>query len=347
MVDLETLLAETSEGGPCGPDLQYDLAFQEMEQAARRKPEGVLGRPAEEPRWREVVDRARDLFGRSKDIRIAIPLTRALTNVEGLPGLAQGLTVIASLLERHWADVHPRIEGGPVARLNALAAIGDTNPDDGLVRDVRRAFVVNSREHGTVRVRDVEVALGKLPARSGEAAPVLSTLRGQLGAAFASDAAVPLAVGEALAALDRVRASLAERVRTGGLPVDQLPDLGPLEQPLRSVASLAGAATPAAAGVSANGVAARSGPAETPAAPGGIASREDAVRMLELVCLYIERHEPSHPAPLLIRRAQRLMTKTFVEIVRDLMPDGLKQIETVAGVSMESTPDESAKSSSG
>jgi type VI secretion system protein ImpA len=69
--------------------------------------------------------------------------------------------------------------------------------------------------------------------------------------------------------------------------------------------------------------------------------------MLELVCLYIERHEPSHPAPLLIRRAQRLMTKTFVEIVRDLMPDGLKQIETVAGVSMESTPDESAKSSSG
>jgi hypothetical protein len=41
------------------------------------------------------------------------------------------------------------------------------------------------------------------------------------------------------------------------------------------------------------------------------------------------------------------MTKTFVEIVRDLMPDGLKQIETVAGVSMESTPDESAKSSSG
>jgi type VI secretion system protein ImpA len=64
---------------------------------------------------------------------------------------------------------------------------------------------------------------------------------------------------------------------------------------------------------------------------GEIRSRDDAVRMLELVCNYLERHEPSNPAPLFIRRAQRLIKKSFMEIVRDLMPDSLSQLEKLAG----------------
>jgi len=34
---------------------------------------------------------------------------------------------------------------------------------------------------------------------------------------------------------------------------------------------------------------------------------------------------------LLIRRAQRLMDKNFLEIIRDLAPDGLGQVERIAG----------------
>jgi type VI secretion system protein ImpA len=67
------------------------------------------------------------------------------------------------------------------------------------------------------------------------------------------------------------------------------------------------------------------------ATPGTIASRDDALRMLDRVCEWIERNEPSHPAPLLIRRAQRLMTKSFVEIIRDLAPDGMSQVQMLAG----------------
>ena len=51
-----------------------------------------------------------------------------------------------------------------------------------------------------------------------------------------------------------------------------------------------------------------------PSIDGEIGTREDAVRMLDLVCSYLERHEPSNPAPLFIRRAQRLMTE---ELRRD------------------------------
>ena len=74
-----------------------------------------------------------------------------------------------------------------------------------------------------------------------------------------------------------------------------------------------------------------SGAVAAPKPSGAIESREDAIRMLQRVSDWIERNEPSNPAPLLIQRAQRLMKKNFLEIIRDLMPDGLGQIEKLAG----------------
>jgi type VI secretion system protein ImpA len=54
------------------------------------------------------------------------------------------------------------------------------------------------------------------------------------------------------------------------------------------------------------------------------------------VCEWLERNEPSNPAPLLIRRSQRLMTKSFIDIIRDLVPDGLSQVEKLAGTDLSS-----------
>ena len=67
------------------------------------------------------------------------------------------------------------------------------------------------------------------------------------------------------------------------------------------------------------------------AMPGELRSREDAVRMLENICEFIERTEPANPAPLFIRRGQRLMTKNFVEIIQDLAPESLNQIKQITG----------------
>jgi type VI secretion system protein ImpA len=66
--------------------------------------------------------------------------------------------------------------------------------------------------------------------------------------------------------------------------------------------------------------------------PGEIHSREDAVRMLEKVCEFIERTEPANPAPLFIRRGQRLMTKNFVEILQELAPESLNQLKQITGI---------------
>jgi type VI secretion system protein ImpA len=55
------------------------------------------------------------------------------------------------------------------------------------------------------------------------------------------------------------------------------------------------------------------------------------VHAIGRICDWIERHEPSNPAPLLLRRAQRLMNKSFLDIVRDLAPNGVDQVEMLAG----------------
>ncbi|MDE9402804.1 hypothetical protein NB851_029300, partial [Pseudomonas aeruginosa] len=46
---------------------------------------------------------------------------------------------------------------------------------------------------------------------------------------------------------------------------------------------------------------------------------------------YYVRHEPSSPVPVLLKRAKTLVTADFAEIVRNLIPDGISQFETLRG----------------
>jgi type VI secretion system protein ImpA len=332
MLDVGTVLAETREAPPCGPNLEHDLSFFELEEAARGKAEqrtGDVVKPAEEPNWPKVIDRAQAILNRSKDLRVAVHLTRALAYTEGIPGLATGLSLIHGLLERYWERIHPVLEADreddPTERLNALAPLVDPEV---IVKDLRGTYLVSSREQGQLRARDVEVALGRLaPPLAADPTTVkpIGQIHALIAAAFASDRSVPSAVREAHDRAVAIQALIAERVGAS-----RALDFAPLVQPLECLLE----ACETALGV--KGEADResrteSGDGARPAVTGEIRSRDDAVQMLELVCNYLERHEPSNPAPLFIRRAQRLIKKSFLEIVKDLMPDSLSQLEKLAG----------------
>jgi type VI secretion system protein ImpA len=62
-----------------------------------------------------------------------------------------------------------------------------------------------------------------------------------------------------------------------------------------------------------------------------VESREDAAHVLGLATKYFERHEPSSPVPLLLRRASRMINQDFVGIIRELAPDALAQARNLAG----------------
>ena len=55
------------------------------------------------------------------------------------------------------------------------------------------------------------------------------------------------------------------------------------------------------------------------------------MRALELICEYYANNEPSSPVPLLARRAKRLVTMDFMEILQDLAPEGVSQVEIIKG----------------
>ena len=62
-----------------------------------------------------------------------------------------------------------------------------------------------------------------------------------------------------------------------------------------------------------------------------VRSREDVARVLKQACDYMEQQEPSHPAPLLMRRALGMLGMSFPELVREMTPAGLQQLEWWAG----------------
>jgi type VI secretion system protein ImpA len=74
-------------------------------------------------------------------------------------------------------------------------------------------------------------------------------------------------------------------------------------------------------------------PGATPsgALSGEVRSRQDVVRALERILAYYAKHEPSSPVPLLVERCKRLVTMGFLDIIRDLAPDGVRQIEALSG----------------
>jgi type VI secretion system protein ImpA len=83
--------------------------------------------------------------------------------------------------------------------------------------------------------------------------------------------------------------------------------------------------------------AAHAGSADAGPGLGALRSREDVKRVLEQVCEYLEKVEPSNPAPLLIRRARRLLDLSFIDIMKDLAPDAFGQIEKLAGIEQEAS----------
>jgi type VI secretion system protein ImpA len=333
MLDVGAILSEAGDSPPCGPNLEHDLSFFELEEAARGKPEqrsGTFVKPAEDPNWPRVVDLAQVVLGRSKDLRIAVLLTRGLAHTEGISGLAAGLGLLHGLLDRYWDGIHPVLEhdrdDDPTERLNALAPLVD---HEGVIKDLRDTYLVNAREHGQLQVRDVEIALGRLPGRApGAASKPLPQVHAQMAAAFSSDHSVPSALREAHEHLTAIQALLAERVGAA-----RAIDFKPLIQPLQAVLAACDTALGTQPVGGERAIARESGVvrATVQEVPGEIHTREDALRMLDLVCSYLEAHEPSNPAPLFIRRAQRLIKKNFVEIVQDLMPDSLSQLERLAG----------------
>lgn len=346
-LDLEALLAPLDAAAPCGSNLEYDADFIALVDAGRAREEQEYGETRIEgqgPDWSTVWDRSQALWTRTRDLRVAVWLARCAARRSGLAGAMTGLQLIQGLLERFWELVHPRLDADdhddPTERLNALAPLAHYAE---FLSDLRSASLTAGRSTQPMRLRDVELALGHVEPAQGEVVPAEGPLREGLQAIVAAEPAV----AERLRASHVAAQAIVELIeaRTGG--AQDGPDLSPLVALLRLLRQAvdgpraAGRGSGPGAEPRSEALAGPHGPDAGPdanvlppagRAAGALLSRQDAVDALERVCAWIEAHEPSNPAPLFIRRAQRLMSKSFIEIIQDLTPDAEAEVRRLAGI---------------
>lgn len=321
---------------PCGPDLEYDNEFLALMQAVAGKPESQFG-PAEPPEWRKAVDIAAGLLERSRDLRVAVEWGRCVLQLQGYAALLPALTLINGLVESHWDHVHPMPdEGDSYGRVNALTLLREPA---GLLGALRDARVVEDRAIGLLLMRDIESALGLAPVAPGR-----------------SDVSKDQASKMLSAALDKAP-DLRERLKGGVVLVKQAmslvsdrlgseaPDLRPLHALLSGAVSLLPPEAIADDGEGEEGEGgAGSGGGRARGLSGAVSSREEALRAIDLVIDYLERAEPTNPAPLFLRRARQLVGHNFLQLMKVLAPDALAEVARVVGVDPDTVEDPNATS---
>lgn len=330
------LLAPISEETPAGEDLEYDPEFLELERLAQGKPEQVIGdhvKEAEEPDWKAVRKQAEALLGRSKDLRAAVHYTHASLKTHGWAGLRDGLALVHGLSERFWESVHPQLDpddADPTLRCNAVAELA--NPAQ-LVLDVVRAPFVSARIAGEFCLRDLRVISGKLSPQTGDHRPTPTAQLVEAALSEVGGEAVGETAAQVTSALESARAiGTLYSTRVGEVDA---PDLQRLIGEIREVeAFLQAHLGGGVAGGQQASAADDSAPAGAVGQPvtGDVTSRRDVIRLLDKICDFYARAEPSSPVPLLLRRARNLVDKDFMAIVADLTPSGLTEAERFRGV---------------
>ena len=345
-IDVEKLLSPVSEQEPCGPDLSYDPAVMELDQIAQGKPEQQVGEtviPAEPPDWEQLEERSLECLGRTKDLRVAMHLAMALVRRRGFAGLTDGLAVIRGLLEKYWDKVHPQLDpedgNDPLVRMNIVSALTDPV---GFRRAIREAPLAASKMLGRFGLREIEIVAGEAPAPTNpdpNAPPLDATT---LEGAFADTPIEDLKATSAAAAASIEHVKAIDALLTQIVGAGKAINFKELESLIarcrlevdRRVAAREGTALPGEGGPAEPSSGGPEGAAASVGGPisGQIRSKQDVIRIIDRICDYYAQNEPSSPVPLLLKRAQRLVSKDFLEIMKDLSPEGLRAIETLAGI---------------
>ncbi|MCI4678276.1 type VI secretion system ImpA family N-terminal domain-containing protein [Rhodoblastus acidophilus] len=327
---ISTLLEPVSADDPCGPDL--DLAgdadfFNALAGAESLLPGQFFQQDGDDlrpypPGSRDFEPRITELLNqlkRSRDIRLVVILAKYAILDRKLPEFVEAVELIAKLLETYWDEVNPKGEGGIFAlRVAALQALDD-RPH--VILPLQFTPLIRHPRSGVVTWRSKALADGAEPAE-GETFPGAAELR----EAFATVEVAQVVdrrdcFGRLVAALEIIHSATTERL--GHAEAADLPlVLGLSRDILAFLDAIVGAREPSAAPTPSMVTvgAERMGDA-TRSAASGLADVAAVAASLAGVAAYFERFEPSSPALLLVRNAERLVGKTFAEVMRILLPD--------------------------
>ena len=278
----------------------------------------------------QVAKFMRDKIGdlltkRGKDLRLLPPLCSACTYFDGLQGYAATVDLALRLIQAFPVDLFPRPdEDDPGDLWERVNAVSELVAGAGIQTLLGSAVVVESKQLGRITLaelvggvhsegEDVEVSDHDLGAFLGSlesevVGTALTTLRN-------AEAAVSALVW-GFDAGDRPTPKVGVRLARAAQRIAEFIEAGTSDTP---VSDNSGSASPVAAPGAGVRVAAR------------LQTREDAHRAIEEVIRFLEALEPAHPAPLLLKRANRLLRMSFIDIINDMAPQAMDQVLGIVG----------------
>ena len=348
---IDSLLEPIETDSTCGPDLSSSTESYELDDSMRGKPEvqyGNMTQQAEEPNWSDVEKQCEGYFTRSKDLRVITYLAIVWLCRRGYPGFRDGLKLLEQTICNYWDGVHPQLDpeddNDPMERRNIIESLSpseDTVDEFLRVRDrLYDAPLCESHRFGPVSLRQLLWASGELSPPADGGTQVLDAA--MINGAFDDVDAELLqeqesALAEASNSIDALEANLNELIP------DASPSFATLRKWLtRAAKELAGHLARRGLGsgevlmdADASDMNAGDGlsiaqPAAV-AAPGSIQNHDDVRKTLDRLCEFFEKREPSSPVPLLLKRARVLVGLGFTDIIQNLSPDSIQQINTIRG----------------
>jgi type VI secretion system protein ImpA len=354
LMDLDVLLEPIAGDNPCGEEGSLFA----LEEIVKEQGVGVIAGAeveAAEPNWLELQEKALEHFKSCKHLRTALFLALAAMKRQGVTGFRDGLLLAQGMIERYWDTMYPELDpdesmGDPdgwMERENILndmsaplSTAGDTMK---FLQRLRETPLTNSRQLGRYSLRDIQAAMAAAN-DEGADAPKMSLILGAFEDTPLPDLeAMYQALTESLETLDAIKSALRERLKESTPPTfaNLAGMLQDMKKPVHNELDRRGyfasgveaeAASEEVAGEATGGDGAPAKRADMGSA--GINTRQDVLKAFDLIYKYYSKNEPSSPVPLIMKRAERLVTANFFDIISDLSPGALSDIETITGASL-------------
>jgi len=338
----EKLASEITLDQPCGPFIDDDEGLEDdfvmLESIARVNQDSLtLDGDEEGVDWRDMLARCEDLAKQTKDVRVYVFLAQAALQLKRLQGLAGVVQLIRVTLSEYWAETHPILDDAKdetpwrVMTLNELSG-------DSLISLLTATPIVEAKQAGSFTLRDIRLAKGEIQLVEGS--EELIPEAGLIEAAFQEcDQEV---LQSSLSLVEQIQDDITQLK-------DQLVnsecsharyDWDKLISDLKYISDVYAqyVTVETADEEIENESVGEPGAAdmEVIVKSTGINNRTDVLGALEKICEYYAKYEPSSPVPILVERTKKLVTMDFMSIMKELSPDGVKQVELIAGVDADS-----------
>lgn len=324
---------------PTGADIEYDARFIDIQTIVEGKPEQQYGDviiEAEAPDWSTVEKLCRQILSESKDIRVFCFYTQALTANYGLVGFKKGCEIIYANINTYWQELYPRLvdEDDDYDAFYRSGSIGLLLAESGIIKQVNDAkliYLPSKKIYFTVK----SVASILINNEDGSYLGGREKLIEDLKVAYENEQDELLALKDSLRLISDIESIFNENIKDFPL------DFSIIKKPLEVIGKLL-----------INDLKAEKSPLEsaTEAVTSSstksfteqvrdidnledirIKDRNDVKLVLEKLNLYFRLKEPSHPAPLFIERLQKLMDMSFYDILKNISPSSLKDLDLIIG----------------